>query len=179
MIALDEIELIEPAEIAKVEENAKRLPEGIEAGSPEELHKALEAFRGAIYAGLVGQFSRFTSYYLQFQSQLEEIKKLGLTAQTAPILRPAAEHMVETVKNVRAKMEAGIGVFADDSAAVVEDMALLVRRMQNNADLLLKVCDEAMATGNREYRRSLRKTKDVVGHALKGPKRRPRPKPNR
>lgn len=177
MIDLEEIELIEPAEIAAVEENAKRLPEGIEPESPDELYQALESFRGAIYASLIAQFSMLTSYYLQFQSQLEDVKRLGVTAQSAPILKPAAERMAEVINNVRTKVEAAAGAFTDDSAAVVENMASLLRRMHDNADLLLRACDEAVLTGNREFRRSLRKRKDAVGHALKGPKRKPRPKP--
>lgn len=179
MIALEEIELIDPAEIVELEENIKRLPDRVELDPHESIYRALESFRGTTYAILVGQFSALSAHYLSFRAMILDIKATAVTPEVALRLKPATQEVKAKFHSVGAQLSDAAAVFDGERLSLINEMSDMIRRMIANANDLEMFCDAVLVTGNRAFRRALRKNGPPSSHMPKVPMTEPRPKPKR
>lgn len=179
MIALEEVVLIEPEEITEVEESARQAPPGSSGPVLDGISENLEKFRGAIYRSLVGQFSLLSASYLRLQVLILDVRASGLTLQQALNARPPVVDIVRKFRGMTHQLGGAAHSFEGASRSVIEEMAALAGRMLANAEALLVYCDSILETGNREFRRSLRKKRPPASHLPKVPITNPGPKPKR
>lgn len=179
MHALDEIELIDPSEIAEAEAAATRLPVMEIRPTDKDLYRAIAEFRGASYAMLVEQFSSLTSSYLKMQEHIRAFKLMRINSAAVKSIRPSLEDFSGSVNSLAEHFERSSNLFDGESGRLIKQMSSIVQKMQIIANVFLIACDEAPPPGNRAWRRANRKGFGAVAHAPKGPKRKPRPKPNR
>lgn len=186
MIALEEIDLVAPDEIEKVEERALHLPNVDVPESPvepnteltDEVYQALERFHGTVYVLLVRQFRTLKDHYLSFRRMLLQLDGVQLTPESAVSLRKSVEPLNQVVSDLSRRFDAASEIFDGESGIVVRDMAVIVGRMRAGVSAIVDACEEAMSIGNRAFRRAQRRrSKPPQAHVLKGRRRRPRPKP--
>lgn len=188
MIALEEMDLVAPDEIEKVEERALHLPNVDVPESPvepnteltDEVYQALERFHGTVYVLLVRQFRTLKDHYLSFRRMLLQLDGVQLTPESAVSLRKSVEPLNQVVSDLSRRFEAASEIFEGDAAAIVQDMALIVSRMRAGVRAIVEACEQAIPAGNRAFRRAQRRKKRLpASHLPKVPITDPRPKPKR
>ena len=179
MVTLEEIELVDPAEIREIEEEARRVPPGVHPELSNDIYAALEQFRGKLYVLWVLQFSSLSAAYLRLHSLALELKENGLTPEQAVEAVPAAQVLFDKSRSVTERLLGAADKFEGESRSVIEEMSALARRMLVSSEAILQYCESVLASGNRAFRRSLKKRNLSVSHMPKVPITDPRPKPKR
>lgn len=173
MITLDEIEPIENSTLTEAENRARRWVALAEA------QRQLTAVQRDNYLSLIRSFAGLGALYLQLQAQILRARSGDTEMERVPAERAAAAVLLNVANAIEPQLSSLRSYLGGENGEAVGEISALARRMIVAADAFIAACDLAIESGGWDFLRPHRDNDPVEGHALKGRRRRPRPKPGR